>query len=375
MTNGSAESSTITREPEISARDVAAIPPDDYPAVQQALKRAAATDDQVAKNYALKRAAESIGLLSGHQPFPVEPFSDGAYPAVFLLIRESLEAGAPGVAAGIKDAMARSAALKVVARKLAPAAYGDKRQPHYTHAMAGVEGMSATLHLRDGSLELVFKDEELDLINEEGRDLYVAHIEASEVIHLRQWLIDFLPAYEAEIRPVKVTPALDAVAVPAPGSEERHFWLEAAEQHGFESTSGEEELPAFDPPAYLATEDEVLKLMAVAREQGRKDVLDALATGGAQAKPTFRAGDLVRHKPSGETWTVAYADPVRGDLAWCGWPDGAARISDCELIQAATDEQHRDVLREVIKAGGTRAAAAQRLYGNPDQHAQEAARG
>lgn len=76
--------------------------------------------------------------------------------------------------------------------------------------------------------------------------------------------------------------AADPVTVPAPGTEERHFWLEAAEQHGFERTSGEEELPAFDPPAYLATEDEVLKLMAAAREQGRKDVLDALATGGAR---------------------------------------------------------------------------------------------
>lgn len=277
-----AESSTITRGPEISAREVAAIPPDDYPAVQQALKRAAATDDLVAKNYALKRAAESIGLLSGHQPFPIEPFSDGAYPAVFLLIRESLEAGAPGVASGIKDAMARSAALKVVARKLAPAAYGDKRQPHYTHAMAGVEGMCATLHLRDGSLELVFKDEELDLINEEGRDLYISRLAASEVIHLRQWLIDFLPASEAEISAGHGVALPVSVNVPVPGSEERHFWLEAAEQHGFEQTSGEEELPAFDPPAFLATEEEVLKLMAAAREQGRKDVLAALATGGAR---------------------------------------------------------------------------------------------
>lgn len=75
---------------------------------------------------------------------------------------------------------------------------------------------------------------------------------------------------------------LSAVTVPAPNTEERHFWLEAAAQHGFESTSGEEELPAFDPPAYLATEDEVLKLMAASREQGRKDVIDALATGGSR---------------------------------------------------------------------------------------------
>ncbi|MGU3476452.1 hypothetical protein [Methylobacterium sp. D48H] len=254
----------------------------------------------------------------------------------------------------------------------AAAMFGAKRQPHYTHASAGLVGMSATLHLRDGSLELVFKDEELDFINEEGRDLYVAHIEASEVIHLRQWLIDFLPASEAEISAgYGVAPPV-SVTVPAPGSEERLFWLEAAEQHGFESTSGEEELPAFDPPAYFATEDEVLKLMAAAREQGRKDVLHALATGGA---PTFRAGDVVRHKPSGETWTVAYSDPVSNNLAWCGWPDGAARVTDCELVEAATDEQHRGTLREVIKAGGTRAAAAQRLYGDPDQVTEEAARG
>lgn len=272
MTNRSDESSAITREPEISARDVAAIPPADYPAVQQALKRAAATDDQVAKNYALKRAAESIGLLSGHQPFPVEPFSDGAYPAVFLLIRESLEAGAPGVAAGIKDAMARSAALKVVARKLAPAAYGDKRRPYHSGACIGICGLSVNLRFSDGSAEFVFSEEDLELINEEGRDLYIARLPASEILALRQSLIDYLPASEAEISAVEVTPTLDAVAVPAPGTEERLFWLEAAEQHGFSRA---------DDGVHTATDSDVLKLMAAAREQGRKDVLAALATGGA----------------------------------------------------------------------------------------------
>ncbi|MBP2495237.1 hypothetical protein ABID82_002432 [Methylobacterium sp. PvP062] len=314
-----AESSTITREPEISARDVAAIPPDDYPAVQQALKRAAATDDQVAKNYALKRAAESIGLLSGHQPFPVEPFSDGAYPAVFLLIRESLEAGAPGIAAGLKDAMARSAALKVVARKLAPAAYGDKRRPYYTHACAGVEGMSATLHLRDGSLELVFKDEELDLINEEGRDLYVARIEASEVLALRQWLIDFLPASEAEISAGHGIAPLVSVTVPAPGTEERDFWLEAARQHGFEETS-EEQLPYLALPAYASNEEGLLALMAAAREQGRKDVLDALAKSGP-ARP------------------VALADGCRSAFAPCAHQkdDPTTLCGSCQRAAADRD--------------------------------------
>ena len=168
------------------------------------------------------------------------------------------------------------------AAKAAGPAYGSKRRPYYSGACLGVDGMGANLRLSDGTLELVFKDEELDLINEEGRDLYVARLAASEVIALRQWLIDYLPVAETEIGAGHgVTPPV-SVTVPALGTEERDFWLEAAEQHGFERTSGEEELPAFDPPAYLATEDEVLKLMAVAREQGRKDVLDALATGGEE---------------------------------------------------------------------------------------------
>ena len=213
---------------------------------------------------------------------PFVPPTSTAYSSVFTLVRDWLGLAGLGADTPVLDSLARNIAADMCNRDLAPAAYGDKRRPYYTHACAGVEGMSATLHLRDGSLELVFQDEQLDLVREEGDDLHVARIEASEVLALRQWLIDFLPASEAEIRPVKVTPALDAVAVPAPGSEERLFWLEAAEQHGFEQTSGEEELPAFDPPAYLATEDEVLKLMAAAREQGRKDVLAALATGGAR---------------------------------------------------------------------------------------------
>lgn len=71
--------------------------------------------------------------------------------------------------------------------------------------------------------------------------------------------------------------------IPPEGSEERLFWLEAAEQHGFEATSGGEQIPEYDPPAYFATEDEVLKLLSEARKQGQRDVLDALATGGARA--------------------------------------------------------------------------------------------
>jgi hypothetical protein len=169
------------------------------------------------------------------------------------------------------------------ALKAAPGmTFGSKRRPYYGAACLGLDGMGANLRLSDGSLELFFMDEELEQTNEEGSELYISRLAASEVIALRQWLIDYLPASETEISAGHgVTPAV-SVTVPAAGSEERDFWLEAACQHGFEATSGGEHIPEYDPPAYFATEDEVLKLIAAAREQGRKDVLDALATGGAR---------------------------------------------------------------------------------------------
>ena len=54
-----------------------------------------------------------------------------------------------------------------------------------------------------------------------------------------------------------------------------------------------------------------------------------------------RCGDTVRHRPSGEEWLVAYADPAHDALAWAGWPDGRARLSDCEIVARCSDEAHR----------------------------------
>lgn len=54
-----------------------------------------------------------------------------------------------------------------------------------------------------------------------------------------------------------------------------------------------------------------------------------------------RCGDHVLHRPSGETWVVAYADPATDDLAWAGWPNGLARLSDCEIVHRCTDAEHR----------------------------------
>jgi len=51
-----------------------------------------------------------------------------------------------------------------------------------------------------------------------------------------------------------------------------------------------------------------------------------------------RCGDVVFHRPSGQTWEVAWA---HGDeLAWFGWPDGRARLSDCDLVERCSAEDH-----------------------------------
>lgn len=60
---------------------------------------------------------------------------------------------------------------------------------------------------------------------------------------------------------------------------------------------------------------------------------------------TIDTGDSVFHAPTGETWTVAY---VQGDrLAWCGWPEGEARLSDCTLVQKATPEFKAKLLQDM----------------------------
>jgi hypothetical protein len=56
--------------------------------------------------------------------------------------------------------------------------------------------------------------------------------------------------------------------------------------------------------------------------------------------------DKVKHHPSGEEWIIAR---VTGkDVYPCGWPPCIAQLSDCELIEKASQEQ-RDRLIEELK--------------------------
>lgn len=71
--------------------------------------------------------------------------------------------------------------------------------------------------------------------------------------------------------------------------------------------------------------------------------------------------DVVKHGPTGEEWLVAR---VRDDrLAWCGWPQGWAALSDCTLVRKATPEQREKLLRDIADSHGHHCAewAADRI--------------
>lgn len=61
----------------------------------------------------------------------------------------------------------------------------------------------------------------------------------------------------------------------------------------------------------------------------------------------IRTGDTVLHRPTGERWLVACVRD--GDLSWCGWPEGYAKLSDCELVRACTDERHWKLVEEIAR--------------------------
>lgn len=63
----------------------------------------------------------------------------------------------------------------------------------------------------------------------------------------------------------------------------------------------------------------------------------------------MRAGDVVHHEPTGETWLLAWAENLQ--VCAMGWPETVAALGDCTLIKAASDEEHRKALTDVVESG------------------------
>jgi hypothetical protein len=82
-----------------------------------------------------------------------------------------------------------------------------------------------------------------------------------------------------------------------------------------------------------------------------------------EKEETIDTGDTVFHRPTGETWLVAYVED--GKLAWCGWPEGYADLADCELKQKASEEARSKLLLQMsaIQRTDARARYARRRLG------------
>jgi hypothetical protein len=60
------------------------------------------------------------------------------------------------------------------------------------------------------------------------------------------------------------------------------------------------------------------------------------------------------------------SDPENGRVFAMGWPETAALVADCELVEGCTDREHVDVLCDVAKGQGARAGTARRQLAGLD---------
>lgn len=63
----------------------------------------------------------------------------------------------------------------------------------------------------------------------------------------------------------------------------------------------------------------------------------------------IKAGDVVKHEPTGETWVVCGVDYKSGGLIPCGYPfPTLGRISDCALVRQGSGQskEMKNALRD-----------------------------
>jgi hypothetical protein len=81
-----------------------------------------------------------------------------------------------------------------------------------------------------------------------------------------------------------------------------------------------------------------------------------------------KPGDVVCHRPSGESWLVAIADPSRDELVACGWPCSIEKLSDCDIAEECSLDESRKLaaslstLRDDRGGADYRASRVRSLY-------------
>jgi hypothetical protein len=64
----------------------------------------------------------------------------------------------------------------------------------------------------------------------------------------------------------------------------------------------------------------------------------------------IETGDTVFHRPSEETWLVAFVEG--GRLYACGWPCSGVPVEDCELIDKGTKPDRLKLLDQMADISG-----------------------
>ena len=59
-------------------------------------------------------------------------------------------------------------------------------------------------------------------------------------------------------------------------------------------------------------------------------------------------GDIVFHKPTEEKWVVACV--IEDKLSWCGYPEGYANLTDCELLDSADENERKKLLIQMSES-------------------------
>lgn len=64
----------------------------------------------------------------------------------------------------------------------------------------------------------------------------------------------------------------------------------------------------------------------------------------------YKPGDAIRHKPTGETWSVAAPSPDGKEIVCSGWPESIAPITDCEMVRSCTHDEAVAEAESVVRS-------------------------
>lgn len=81
----------------------------------------------------------------------------------------------------------------------------------------------------------------------------------------------------------------------------------------------------------------------------------------------MRTGDTVLHRPTGETWLVAFVED--GRLCACGWPLELVPAADCDIVKSCDNLEHNKLLVEMaeMQSDDPRRSYARRVLKREDQ--------